>query len=172
MKHILAIAKKELRAYFLSPIALIFLGSFLLITLFAFFTSSQFWLRNLADARPLFNSLPVVLIFLVGALTMRLWSEEQKLGTLEILLTMPVKVRDLVLGKFLAGLALVALALALTIHVPVIVSMHGDLDWGPVIGGYIGALLLASSDHHVGHLRGALHGRLGHHRRIRRRGHR
>ena len=109
MKHILAIAKKELRAYFLSPIALIFLGSFLLITLFAFFTSSQFWLRNLADARPLFNSLPVVLIFLVGALTMRLWSEEQKLGTLELLLTMPVKVRDLVLGKFLAGLALVAL---------------------------------------------------------------
>ena len=145
MNHILAITKKELRAYFLSPIALIFLGSFLLITLFAFFTTSQFWVRNLADARPLFSALPVVLIFLVGALTMRLWSEEQKLGTLEILLTFPVKIHSLVLGKFLAGLVLVALALALTLHVPIIVSMHGDLDWGPVAGGYVGALLLASS---------------------------
>lgn len=145
MSHVLAITKKELRAYFLSPIALIFLGTFLFVTLFTFFWVETFYARNLADIRPLFSWLPVLLVFLVAALTMRQWSEEQKLGTLEILLTLPVKVRTLVLGKFLAGMALVSLALALTLGVPITVSMMGELDWGPVIGGYLAAILLASA---------------------------
>ena len=106
------IARKELKSSFLSPIALIFLGVFLVGTLFIFFTYSKFFVRNLADVRPLFSWLPVLLIFLVSAVTMRQWSEEQKMGTLEILLTLPLRTRDLVLGKFLAGMALVALALS------------------------------------------------------------
>ncbi len=145
MSHILAIARKELRAYFLSPVALIFLATFLFVTLFTFFWVEAFFTRNIADIRPLFSWLPILLIFLVAALTMRLWSEEQKLGTLEILMTMPVETHRLVLGKFVGGLALVALALALTLGVPITVSMLGDLDWGPVFGGYLAALLLAGA---------------------------
>ena len=146
MNHILSICKKELRAYFLSPVALIFLLMFLFVTLFWFFNiEPKFWSRNLADIRPLFEIFPVMLIFLVAALTMRLWSEEQKLGTLEVLMTMPVKTHHLVLGKFLAGFTLVGLALVMTFHVPIIVSLHGEIDWGPVIGGYLATLLLAST---------------------------
>lgn len=141
----MSVARKELRAYFLSPIALIFLGTFLFVTLFTFFWVEQFFARNIADVRPLFSWLPVLLIFLCSALTMRLWSEEQKVGTLEILLTLPVKTGHLVLGKFLASLGLVAVALLLTLGVPVTVSMLGDLDWGPVLGGYLAALLLAGA---------------------------
>ncbi|MEE2902119.1 MAG: Gldg family protein [Myxococcota bacterium] len=146
MNHILSICKKELRAYFLSPVALIFLLMFLFVTLFWFFNiEPKFWSRNLADIRPLFEIFPVMLIFLVAALTMRLWSEEQKLGTLEVLMTMPVKTHHLVLGKFLAGFTLVGLALIMTFHVPLIVSLHGQIDWGPVVGGYLATLLLAST---------------------------
>ncbi|MEZ4474591.1 MAG: Gldg family protein [bacterium] len=137
------IARKELRSSFLSPIALIFLGVFLVGTLFIFFTYSKFFVRNLADVRPLFSWLPVLLIFLVSAVTMRQWSEEQKMGTLEILLTLPLRTRDLVLGKFAAGMALVAVALLLTLPLPITVSMLGELDWGPVLGGYVAALLVA-----------------------------
>lgn len=145
MSSILSIAKKELRAYFLSPVALIFLGAFLFFTLLTFFGYETFFSRGVADVRPLFKWLPILLIFLGGALTMRLWSEEQKLGTLEVLLTLPVRTHELVVGKFLAALALVAVALALTLGVPITVSMLGDLDWGPVIGGYVGALLVAGA---------------------------
>lgn len=145
MNHILSITKKELRAYFLSPVALIFLGTFVFVTLFTFIWVETFFSRNIADIRPLFLWLPRLLIFLGAALTMRLWSEEQKLGTLELLLTLPVQTHKLVLGKFLAALTLVAIALALTFHVPIAVSTMGDLDWGPVFGGYAAALLLASA---------------------------
>ena len=145
MSHVLSIARKELRAFFMSPVAFIFLGAFLLVTLVVFFYVEGFFARNVADIRPLFAWLPVLLIFLSSAITMRQWSEEQKLGTLEILLTLPVKVHHLVLGKFLAALALVGVALLLTLGVPITVSMMGDLDWGPVIGGYVGAILLAGA---------------------------
>ena len=141
----LTIIRKELRTYFLSPVALIFLGVFLVATLFIFFTLAKFFARNLADVRPLFSWLPILLIFLVSAITMRQWSEEQKLGTLEVLLTLPVKTSELVVGKFIAGMVLVMLALVLTLPLPLTVSNLGQLDWGPVIGGYVGALLLASA---------------------------
>jgi ABC-2 type transport system permease protein len=145
MNQVLAVARKELRAYFLSPVALIFVGTFLAVTLFTFFWVETFFTRGIADIRPLFAWMPLLLIFLVAALTMKLWSEEQKLGTLETLLTLPVSVPKLVLGKFLAGVGLVGLALLLTLVVPITVSFMGDLDWGPVIGGYVGALLLAAA---------------------------
>jgi len=141
---IVTIARKELRSYFLSPVAVIFLAIFLVATLVLFFTQARFFVRNLADVRPLFASLPVLLIFLVSAVTMRQWSEEQKMGTLEIMLTLPLRTRDLVFGKFVAGMLLVTLALVLTLPLPISVSMLGALDWGPVAGGYVAALLLAA----------------------------
>lgn len=140
-----AIAKKELKAYFGSPMAAIFIGTFLLAALFSFFWLETFFARNIADIRPLFRWMPLLLIFLTSSLTMRQWSEEQKMGTLEVLLTLPVKLSHLVVGKFLAVLALVGLALGCTIGLPITVSFLGNIDWGPVIGGYLGALLLAST---------------------------
>lgn len=143
--NVTAIARKELRGYFHSAVALIFLASFLGVTLFTFFWVEKFFARGLADVRPMFDWLPLLLIVLVAALSMRLWSEEHKLGTIEILMTLPVPRHQLVIGKFVAGLALVALALVLTLGLPITVSMMGDLDWGPVIGGYLAALLLAGA---------------------------
>ncbi len=140
-----SIARKELSAYFGSPIALIFVGVFLVATLATFFWVDAFFARNIADVRPLFRSMPLLLILLVAALTMRQWSEEQREGTLEVLLTLPVRRASLVLGKFLAVVALVAVALALTLFLPITVSWLGRLDWGPVLGGYLAALLMASA---------------------------
>lgn len=145
MSHVASISRKESRAFFRSPIAIIFLGVYLSFTLITFFGTEQFFARNIADLRPMFTWLPVLLIFLCSALTMRQWSEEQKLGTLEVLFTLPVRIPQLVLGKFFASLSLVALGLLLTLPIPVMVDMHGNLDWGPVIGGYVGALLLAGA---------------------------
>src|SRR3546814_15862887 len=89
--------------------------------------------------------MPLLLIFLVSALTMRLWSEERRSGTLEFLLTSPVRPAYLVLGKFLACLGLVAIALALTLPLPLTVAQLGPLDWGPVAGGYLATLCLAAA---------------------------
>ncbi len=140
-----AIARKELGAYFGSPMALIFVGAFLMATLFSFFWAETFFARNVADVRPLFRWMPALMIFLVAALTMRQWSEEQRGGTLEVLLTLPVRQASLVWGKFLAVMALIVVALALTLFLPLTVSLLGDLDWGPVLGGYLAALLMASA---------------------------
>jgi len=141
----LALTRKELKAYFGSPMAAIFIGAFLVCALFSFFWLETFFSRNIADIRPLFRWMPLLMIFLTAALTMRQWSEEQKMGTLEVLLTLPVPLRQLVLGKFLAVWALVGLSLALTLGLPLSVSLLGDLDWGPVLGGYLGAMLLAAA---------------------------
>ncbi|GIX07651.1 MAG: hypothetical protein KatS3mg115_2054 [Candidatus Poribacteria bacterium] len=145
MKQTIAVLRKELGSYFGSPMAFLFVGAFLIVTLFTFFWVEAFFARGIADVRPLFRWTPVLLIFLVAALTMRQWSEEQQRGTLELLLTMPVRTLQLVLGKFLAVMILVAFALALTAPLPITVSRLGDLDWGPVIGGYLAALLLAGA---------------------------
>lgn len=145
MRQILSITRKELDSYFGSPMALIFLGAFLAVTLFTFFWVETFFARGIADIRPLFKWMPLLLIFLVAALTMRQWSEEQRAGTMEMLLTLPVKPWQLVVGKFLAVMTLVALALALTLPIAITVAMLGPLDWGPVIGGYLAALLLAAA---------------------------
>jgi ABC-2 type transport system permease protein len=145
MNRVLAITKKELKAYFGSPMAALFIGAFLVSALFSFFWLETFFARNTADIRPLFRWMPILMIFLVGALTMRQWSEEQRMGTLEILLTLPVKLWQLVIGKFLAVLVLVTVALALTLGLPITVSLLGNMDWGPVFGGYLGALLMAAA---------------------------
>lgn len=140
-----SVARKEFRAFFASPAAYLFLGAFAAAVLFSFFWVDTFFARNIADVRPLFQWLPLLLVFLVAALTMRSWSEERRAGTLESLLTAPVSPLALVLGKFAAIETLVALALALTLPLPVTVALLGPLDWGPVIGGYVATLLLAAA---------------------------
>jgi ABC-2 type transport system permease protein len=145
MRQTLAMTRKELRGYFGSPMALIFVGVFLAATLFSFFWIDTFFARGIADVRPLFGWMPVLMIFLVAALTMRQWSEEQRSGTLEVLLTLPVSHVQLVIGKFLAVVALVGVALALTLSLPITVAILGNLDWGPVVGGYVASILLAAA---------------------------
>ncbi|MEM9774425.1 MAG: Gldg family protein, partial [Chloroflexota bacterium] len=145
IKQISAIIRKELRNAFGSPLALIFLGSFLAAVMFIVFTLETFFVRNLADIRPMFTWMPILLIFLIAALTMRQWSEEQRSGTKELLLTLPVNHWALVLGKFFATLILVEIALLLTLGLPLTINLLGDLDWGPVIGGYIAAMLLSAA---------------------------
>jgi ABC-2 type transport system permease protein len=145
MRQTLSITRKELNGYFGSPMALIFIGAFLAATLFSFFWIDTFFARGIADVRPLFSWMPVLMIFLVGALTMRQWSEEQRSGTLEVLLTLPVSHWQLVLGKFLAVVALVGVALVLTLALPITVAILGNLDWGPVAGGYLASILLAGA---------------------------
>ncbi len=145
MSDILRVMRKELSSFFGSPVAYLFIGTFLAACLFVFFWVDAFFARNIADMRPLFDWMPVLLIFLAAALTMRLWSEERRAGTLELLATLPVPTWRLVLGKFLAAMALVAVALLLTLPLPVTVAILGPLDWGPVLGAYLATALLAAA---------------------------
>jgi ABC-2 type transport system permease protein len=145
MTTIFRIAKKEFDAFFSSPIALIFIGVFLAVTLFIFFWVETFFAGNITEVRPLFKWMPVLLIFLTSAVTMRLWAEERRAGTLEFLLTSPVSPWALMFGKFFACLGLVGVSLLLTLPLPITVSLMGPLDWGPVFGGYLATLFLAAA---------------------------
>ena len=121
MMQVRSLIRKELVSYFGSPTALIFVGTFLAVTLYLFFWNSAFWLRGLADVRPLFHRMPLLLIFLMAALTMRQWSEEQRAGTLELLLTLPVSTAQLAAAKFISVLFMALVALALTLPLPLTV---------------------------------------------------
>lgn len=140
-----AIVRKELMQFFASPIAYLFLAAFAAVTLFVFFWGEAFFARNLADVRPLFEWMPVLLIFLSAALTMRMWSEERRTGTLEFVHTLPVANWQFVLGKFFACLLLLALALVLTLPLPLTVNMLSPIDWGPVWAAYLATLLLGGT---------------------------
>lgn len=139
------IAHKEITLFFSSPIAYLFLAVFAGITLFAFFWGKAFFARNIADVRPLFEWMPVLLIFLASTLTMRMWSEERRSGTLEHVLTQPVPLWHFVVGKFIGCMSLLAVALFITLPLPITVAIIGDLDWGPVISGYLATLLLGAA---------------------------
>lgn len=150
MKQILAITRKELNSYFNSLLAVIFLGTYLASIAIIFFTVEGFFARGIADIRPLFSWIPVLMIFLIAALTMRQWSEEQRSGTLEVLLSLPTSHVQLVLGKFLAVMSMIGIALLLTLPFPIMVSLLGNLDWGPVIGGYLASILIAAAYASIG----------------------
>ncbi len=139
------VARKELTLFFSSPTGYLFLATFLGITLFVFFWVEAFFARNIADVRPMFEWMPVLLIFLCAALTMRMWSEERRTGTLEFVATLPASTWEFVLGKFLACWTLLAAALLLTLPLPVTVAFIADLDWGPVFAGYVAAMLLGGA---------------------------
>lgn len=143
LRTIWVLGRKELAAYFNSPIAYIFIGAFLVVGNWLFFNS--FFLAGQASLRDYFAVLPWLFLFLTPALTMRLWAEEKKSGTIELLLTLPLTDWQAVWGKFLSALAFVATALLLTLTLPLSVSYLGNLELGPVVGGYLGALLLAGA---------------------------
>jgi len=148
MTQIRHIFIKEFKDYFLSPIAYIVIAIFLLVTGWFFFTT--FFLYDQASLRNFFALLPVIFSFVIPAITMRLFSEEMSMGSYEILLTLPVTSRDIILGKFFASVAFIAAMLFPTILYPVSISFLGSLDWGPVAGGYIGAALLGASFSAIG----------------------
>ena len=141
----LRIAQKEIALFFSSPIAYLFIGAFVAITLFIFFWGEAFFSRNIADVRPMFEWMPLLLIFLCSTLTMKLWSEERRSGTIEYVHTLSVPLWHFVIGKFLSCLFLLAIALLITVPLPITVSFLGDLDWGPVVSGYLAVLLLGSA---------------------------
>lgn len=139
------IAKRELAAYFESPVAYVFLVIFLLLAGFFTFTFGGFFERGEASLAAFFNWLPWLFLFLVPAAGMRLWSEERRLGTIELLLTMPVAAWQAIVGKFLASWLFLIVALALTFPMIVTVNWLGDPDNGVVVSGYVGAALLAGA---------------------------
>lgn len=143
MKQVIRICSKELKDYFISPIAYIVISIFLLVIGWFFFTT--FFYFNQANLRNFYDLLPITFSFLIPAVTMRLFSEELNVGSYEMLLTLPVTFKDILLGKFFAGVLFVAAALVPTFSYPICIALIGQLDWGPVIGGYIGALLLGSA---------------------------
>jgi len=146
--QVMRILRKELQDYFVSPIAYIVISIFLLVTGWFFF--STFFIFGQASLRNFFSLLPIVFSFIVPAVTMRLFAEEIKVGSYEIILTMPVTFRDIILGKFFAGVTLIAAMLVPTLAYPVSISFIGTVDWGPVAGGYMGALFLGAAFAAVG----------------------
>ena len=148
MRQVTHIFKKEFGVYFVSPIAYIVISIFLLVTGWFFF--SAFFLFNQANLRGFFGLLPITLSFFITAITMRLFSEELSVGSYEILLTLPVTSLEVILGKFLASVAFIAAMLVPTIAYPITVSFLGQLDWGPVAGGYTGVLLLGAAFSAIG----------------------
>ncbi len=143
--NIKAITKRELGGYFTSPIAYVFLIIFLLLTGFFTFTIGNFFERGEASLVSFFTWHPWLYLFLVPAVGMRLWSEERRLGTMELLLTMPLTTWQAIVGKFLASWLFLALALALTFPVWITVNMLGSPDNGIIAAGYVGSLFLAGS---------------------------
>jgi ABC-2 type transport system permease protein len=143
IKIIWTLFKKELMSYFNSPIAYIFIGVFLIAGNWLFFQS--FFIYQQATMREYFSLLPWIFLFLSPAVTMRLWSEEKKSGTIEFLLTMPVTTWQAVLAKFFGALVFMTIALALTLTIPFSIMSLGHMDIGPMIGSYLGAIFLAGA---------------------------
>ena len=139
------IAKRELVAYFTSPVAYVFLVIFLLLTGFFTFTAGNFFERGEASLAAFFGWHPWVYLVLVPAVGMRVWAEERRAGTLELLLTMPITPWQAIAGKFLASWIFLAIALALTFPVVVTVNVLGSPDNGMVIAGYLGSFFLAGA---------------------------
>jgi ABC-2 type transport system permease protein len=145
MRTTLIIARRELGSYFATPVAVVFIVIFLALQGALTFNLGNFFDRNQADLAPFFNFLPWVLLLLVPALTMRLWAEERRSGTIEMLLTLPITETQAVVGKFLAAWAFTAIALLLTFPFVLTVNYLGQPDNGVIACGYLGGMLLAAS---------------------------
>ncbi|MEZ6195656.1 MAG: ABC transporter permease [Planctomycetota bacterium] len=145
MGSILVLAGKEFRGYFQSWVAYLFVAIFFVACFSLFFFVEKFLGVERAEVRGLFAWLPLTLALLVPGLTMRQWAREREMGSIETLLTLPATPGQLVLGKFLGCLGLVAVALVFTLGFPITAEILGDLDWGPVIGGYAAAMLLGAA---------------------------
>jgi ABC-2 type transport system permease protein len=154
MTQIKYIAIKEFKDYFISPVAYIVISIFLIVTGWFFF--SAFFLFGRADMRDFFSLLPVIFSFVIPAVTMRLFSEEKNIGSYEILLTLPVSFSDIAIGKFIAATGFTIAMLLPTLSYPIFISFIGDIDIGPVIGGYLGTILLAGAFCSIGLLSSSL----------------
>lgn len=156
MPRVWAIFKRELGSYFATPIAAVFIVIFLLLSGTFTFYLGNFFVRGQADLRPFFDFHPWLYLVLVPALAMRLWAEERKGGTIELLLTLPVTLPEVVIGKFLAVWCFTAVALALTFPMWITVNVLGDPDNGVIVAGYLGSLLLAGGFLAIGSCMSAL----------------
>ncbi len=145
MSAVFAIMRRELRSYFVTPLAYVFLVIFLLLANGLTFYVGDFYERGLADLQPFFEFHPWLYLIFAPALTMRLWAEERKSGTLELLFTLPVTLTQAMLGKFLGAWVFVALALALTFPLWLTVNYLGNPDNGVILAGYLGSLLMAGN---------------------------
>ncbi len=143
MRNIWTIAKRELRSYFGTPIAYVFLAIFAALTgVFAFFIGT-FFDRGEANLQPFFEYHPWLFLLLVPAIAMRLWSEERRSGTIELLMTLPITAGQAVLGKFVAGAIFLAIALILTMPIWISVNILGDPDNGVITASYVGSFLMS-----------------------------
>jgi ABC-2 type transport system permease protein len=145
MRRILAVARRELGSYFNSPVAYIVSVFFLVFTSAWFFYGGQFFAQDTATLRGYFSLWPLVFIILLPALTMRGWAEEYRQGTAELLLTLPFRERELVLGKFAAALALLVILVILSLPVPLLVAPLGSFEPGQIVTQYVGVLLLGAA---------------------------
>jgi len=150
--HTAAIFKRELKSYFESPVAYVFIVGFLVLTGFLTFSVTQFYERGIADLQPFFFWHPWVYLLLVPAATMGLWAEERRSGSVELLLTMPVTLHQAILGKFLAAWLFLTMAISLTFPVILTTCYLGDPDGGVIFSGYLGSILLAGACVSVGML--------------------
>ena len=144
MKNFWIVYSREMRAYFTSPVAYIFICIFLAIMGLIFFFVFGFFQSAVPDIGRYFWLIPFTLVFFVPALTMRLWAEEKNSGTMELLMTFPISSWEAVLGKFFAGFSMIAVTLVLTLAVPLTCSWVVSFDWYVVAASYIGALCLAA----------------------------
>ena len=145
MRAALIVARRELGGYFATPVAVVFIVIFLALQGVLTFNLGDFFGRDQADLAPFFSFIPWVFLLLVPAITMRLWAEERRLGTIELLLTLPITQAQAVLGKFLAAWAFCSIALALTFPFVVTVNILGRPDNGVIACGYLGSVLVAGS---------------------------
>jgi ABC-2 type transport system permease protein len=145
MSPIATIAMRELRAYFATPVAFVFIVIFLALSGWFTFYLGGFYERGQADLQPFFTFHSWLYLFLVPAISMRLWAEERKSGSIELLMTLPVSIWDAVLGKFLAAWLFTAVALALTFPIWITVNYLGDPDNGVIVTAYLGSLLMAGA---------------------------
>ncbi len=143
MSPALVISRREIRTYFNSPVAYIVVTVFTILTGYLFFT--QLFIEKQADLRGFFGIMPLLFMFMAPAITMRLLADEKATGTLELLITMPVRDWEVVVGKFLAAMALLCTALGLTLVFAITVRALGPLDRGPAIGGYLGLVLMGGA---------------------------
>lgn len=145
MSGTLTIFRRELRSYFATPVAYVFIVIFLLMAGAFTFYMGGFYERGQADLQPFFSFHPWLYLFLVPAVSMRMWAEERKSGTIELLLTLPVTLWQAVSGKFLAAWAFIAMALVLTFPIWLTVNYLGDPDNGVIFASYLGSLLMAGA---------------------------
>lgn len=148
----LAVFKRELKSYFESPVAYVFLVVFLVLSGFLTFSVTQYYERGIAELQPFFFWHPWVFLLLVPASTMALWAEERRSGTIELLLTMPVTMTEAIMGKFLAAWAFIVIGVALTFPLVLTTVYLGSPDLGVVVAGYVGSILLAGAYVSVGML--------------------